>query len=153
MPHCVKISHFFVSTTPPFRMHWSENTIDLRDERHIQRQKPHLEAVPPATAAQWRRSPRTLGRTSHNTVACHEDGVRFTPVVVDGHASGWRDSARTLISQRLSATSHRTRGDINLDLAQRISSSPLRVLIASHPERSPRIRTTGGLGRNRLVAR
>ena len=53
------------------------------------------------------------------------EDLRFTPVVFDNFAGGGErgrgDSARTLvtwISQRFSCTSHRTSGDINLDLAQ-----------------------------------
>ena len=57
---------------------------------------------------------------------CHRNGLPFTPVVFDGHARGWRDSARNLatwISERLSTTSFPTPSDSTLGLAQRISSS------------------------------
>ena len=41
----------------------------------------------------------------------------------------WEDSARNLVtSQRLSTTSHRTPSDINLELAQRVSSSLHRAI-------------------------
>ena len=71
---------------------------------------------------------KTLRRTFHDTAArCHQNGIRFTPAVF--HADELRDSARTLVtrvSHRLSTTSHRTRSDINLELAQRVSKSPRR---------------------------
>ena len=69
----------------------------------------------------------TLKRSFHDSAnRCHQNGLRFTPVVFDGHAGGWVDSARNLVTwifERLSTPSHRTPSDINLELAQRISSS------------------------------
>ena len=58
--------------------------------------------------------------------ASHDSSTRFTPVILGGHAGGWGDSARTVVTwtfQRHSSTSHRTSNDINLDLAKHISSS------------------------------
>ena len=50
-----------------------------------------------------------------------ETAFRFTPVVFDGHTRSWGDSAHVLVTWDL--PTHRTPIDINLELAQRISSS------------------------------
>ena len=76
-----------------------------------------------------------LKLTFHDTTnRCHRNGLRLTPVVFDGHARGWEDSARylaTWISHRLSTNSLRTPTDINLELAQRISSSLHREFVCA----------------------
>ena len=56
---------------------------------------------------------------------CHQNGNRFTPVVFDGHAGGRNPHATWSLEspKRHSATSHRTPSAINLEPAQRISSS------------------------------
>ena len=62
-----------------------------------------------------------LKRRFHDTAyRCHQNGLRFTPVVFDGHAGGWGDSAYN------SSTALHTPRDMNLDLALRVSSSPHR---------------------------
>ena len=41
----------------------------------------------------------TLKRRFHNTATrCHDNDIRFTPVVFDGHVGGWDDSARTFVT-------------------------------------------------------
>ena len=49
---------------------------------------------------------------------CHSNESCCTPVIFDGHAGGWCESAKAMIS-----TSCRTPDAIKLDLAQRTSSS------------------------------
>ena len=49
------------------------------------------------------------------------------PVVLDAHAGGWADPARNLvtwISRRLSTTSLRTPGDVNLEVSQHSIATP-----------------------------
>ena len=41
----------------------------------------------------------TSERTLHDTAKrCHHKGIRFVSVIFDGHAGGWRDSARNWVS-------------------------------------------------------
>ena len=91
---------------------------------------------PPASAwwpESWaRRRPENLRdsetqkRTFHDTAnRCHQNGIRFTPVVFDGHAGGRNPHATwSLESPNVSAQpliAHRA--TINLEPAQRISLS------------------------------
>ena len=75
-----------------------------------------------------RNRPRHRHRTSENTRPSNglSNGLRFVSALFEGRACGCGDSARKLItwiSHLLDASSDRAPSEINLELAQRISSS------------------------------
>ena len=77
-------------------------------------------AAPPSSATKQLLRLRFAKTVFHVTsTRCHSNVSCCTPVIFDGHAGGWCESAKAMIS-----TSCRTLDAIKLDLAQRTSSSP-----------------------------
>ena len=127
-----------VSAASPPRLRRARTTHEPRRPRrriHIQRRldtrnlglRGHL--LPPSSSpslALHRSVTRKLTgyesfkRTFHNSPPrCRNNGFRVTPVVFDGHAGGWTESAKarvTCTSQRMSANSYGVPDAINLDL-------------------------------------